>query len=48
MTVPCTGDSRGDTSDIGDTGDVSWEKIQYACVHSSWLDGVVTEKMGAI
>ena len=25
LTVPSTGDSSGDTSDIGDTGDASWK-----------------------
>ena len=32
MAVPSTCDSSGDISDAGDTGDVSWKKLQYICV----------------
>ena len=43
MTVPSTGDISGDTRDIGDTGDASWEKSFSVFVYSSWLHGVATE-----
>ena len=48
MTVPSTGDSRGDSSDIGHTGDVSLQNSFSMYVYCNWSYGVVTEKTGAV